>query len=196
MRFRINGGAWTSTTGEPERPGRRRLSVPRRGHRSGRQQLDQQRHRGDRRQHRADRRHAVLRQPRPTAAAPTRTPITQDGTFDLSLSGNTDANGTSVAYEVSTQRRRLVTSTTASQSGLADGDYQFRAVVTDPAGNSSTSNAIEVIVDNTAPTAGTLAFANLDRHRQQPTRRRSPQDGTFDLSLSGNTRRQRHQRRL
>ena len=55
--------------------------------------------------------------------------------------------------------------TTASQSGLADGDYQFRAMVTDPAGNSSTSNVIAVMVDNTAPTAGTLSFGNLDRQR-------------------------------
>ena len=74
----------------------------------------------------------------------------------------------------------------ASQSGLADGDYQFRAVVTDPAGNSSTSNAIEVIVDNTDPTAGTLSFANLTDSGSSDS---TPitQDGTFDLSLSGNT---------
>ena len=84
----------------------------------------------------------------------------------------------------------------ASQSGLADGDYQFRAVVTDPAGNSSTSNAIEVIVDNTdadrrdavlrqpRPTAA-AADSDADhpgRHlRSQPERQH---------------RRQRHQRGL
>ncbi len=51
--------------------------------------------------------------------------------------------------------------TTAAAAGLADGSYQFRAVVTDPAGNSSTSNAISVMVDTTAPTAGTLSFTNL-----------------------------------
>ncbi len=38
-----------------------------------------------------------------------------------------------------------------------DGDYKFQAVVTDPAGNSSTSNVIEVIVDNTAPTVPTIS---------------------------------------
>ena len=43
------------------------------------------------------------------------------------------------------------TATTASQSGLADGSYQFRALVTDAAGNSSTSNVISVVVDNSAP---------------------------------------------
>src|SRR5206468_6583876 len=39
--------------------------------------------------------------------------------------------------------------------------YQSRAVVTDNAGNSSNTAPIAVIVDNTAPTAGTLSFANL-----------------------------------
>ena len=62
----------------------------------------------------------------------------------------------------------------------------FRAVVTDPAGNSSTSNVIEVIVDNTDPIAGTLAFANLTDSGSSDS---TPitQDGTFDLSLSGNS---------
>ena len=41
------------------------------------------------------------------------------------------------------------TTTTASQSGLADGsdELHYRALVTD-AGNSSTSNVISVVVDN------------------------------------------------
>ena len=51
--------------------------------------------------------------------------------------------------------------TSAGQSGLVDGNYLFHAVVTDPAGNSSTTGPINVIVDNTAPDAGTLSFANL-----------------------------------
>src|SRR5207237_7383272 len=89
--------------------------------------------------------------------------ITQDGTFDLSLSGDSDANGVSVVYEVSTDGGLTWSPTAASQTTLADGDYRFHAVVTDPAGNSSTSNVIEVKVDNTAPLAGTLSFANLDR---------------------------------
>src|SRR5205823_13507193 len=86
-------------------------------------------------------------------------PVTQDKTFDLSLSGNEP--GTTVTYEKSLNGGTTWTSTTASQSGLADGDYKFHAIVTDPAGNSSTSNVIEVKVDNTAPVAGTLAFAGL-----------------------------------
>src|SRR5205085_10395177 len=61
----------------------------------------------------------------------------------------------------------------SSLSGLADGSYQFRAVVTDNAGNSSNTTAISVIVDNTAPTAGTLTFANLADSGHTDTERKS-----------------------
>src|SRR5262249_57377879 len=72
------------------------------------------------------------------------------------------------------------------KSDLEDGECLYYTRVTDRAGNSSTSNAIEVIVDNTKPVAGTLAFANLDDtgSSQSPAITR---DGTFDLSLSGNS---------
>ena len=71
-----------------------------------------------------------------------------------------------------------------AQSGLVDGNYLFHAVVTDPAGNSSTTGPIKVIVDNTAPDRGHAELREPDRHRQ---RRLDPvtQDGTFDLSLAG-----------
>ena len=71
----------------------------------------------------------------------------------------------------------------------------FRAVVTDPAGNSSTSNAIEVIVDNTDPTAGTLAFANLTDSGSSDS---TPitQDGTLRPQPERQRGCQRHQRRL
>src|SRR5213076_2500380 len=145
--------------GEPDDPGGWRLSVPRGGHRPGRQQLDQQRDRGRHRQHRAGRRDPVLCRWTLTDTGSSQSPaITQDGTFDLSLSGDTDTHGVSVAYQVSTDGITW-SPTTVSQTTLADGDYRFRAVVTDPAGNSSTSNVIEVVVDNTAPVAGTLSFA-------------------------------------
>src|SRR5262249_61512835 len=71
------------------------------------------------------------------------------------------ANGTSVAYQVSTNGGSSWSSTSATQTSLTDGDYLFRAVVTDPAGNSSTSNTIEVIIDNTKPVAPSItAFAD------------------------------------
>ena len=76
-------------------------------------------------------------------------PVTTDNTFNLSLTGN-DA-GTVVVYEVSTNGGLTWASTTAAQTALADGDYLFRAVVTDAAGNSSTTTAIEVRIDTAPP---------------------------------------------
>ncbi|BAV48106.1 Autotransporter-associated beta strand repeat protein [Mesorhizobium loti] len=111
--------------------------------------------------------------------------MTTDNTFDLTLSGQSDTNGiASVVYEKSTNGGSTWTSTAANQSGLADGDYLFHAVVTDSAGNASTTSAIEVKVDNTAPTAGTLSFSNLT---DSGTANTPPvtTDNTFDLTLSG-----------
>src|SRR5205823_2300094 len=67
-------------------------------------------------------------------------PVTTDNTFCLSSKCHKYTNVVSLAYEVSSDGGTTWTSTTASQSGLADGDYKFHAIVTDPAGNSSTSN--------------------------------------------------------
>src|SRR4029077_16011520 len=93
----------------------------------------------------------------------TPTPITTDGTFDLSLSGDTDPNeAASVVYQQNLNGGGWTDLPGSSLSGLADGSYQFRAVVTDNAGNSSNTAAISVTVDNTAPTAGTLSFVGLD----------------------------------
>src|SRR6185369_17974399 len=69
-------------------------------------------------------------------------------------------------------------------SDLADGSYQFRATVTDAAGNSATSNTISVVVDNTAPAAGTLSFSGLDDTGSANTPAVT-KDGSFDLSLTG-----------
>src|SRR5439155_4977923 len=72
-------------------------------------------------------------------------------------------------------------------SGLADGSYQFRAVVTDNAGNFSNTAAIAVIVDNTAPTAGTLTFAGLTDSGHTDTPTPITTDGTFNLSQRTDT---------
>ncbi|BAV48108.1 Uncharacterized protein MLTONO_3205 [Mesorhizobium loti] len=115
------------------------------------------------------------------------TPITQDGTFDLSLANDTDANGIdTVVYQQSLNGGTWSDLPSSSLSGLADGSYQFRAVVTDNAGNSSNTAAISVVVDNTAPVAGTLSFNNLtDTGHADATP--ITQDGTFDLSLANDT---------
>ena len=77
-------------------------------------------------------------------------PVTTDNSFNLALTG--PESGASIAYQVSLNGGAF-TNTTASQSGLADGNYQFRALVTDAAGNSSTSNVITVVIDSTPPAA-------------------------------------------
>src|SRR5439155_14570284 len=106
-----------------------------------------------------------------------------DRTCDLNRADDSDLNGVIVAYEVSTDGGATWTATTANQSSLTDGSYQFHAVVTDPAGNASTSNAIAVIVDNTAPVAGTLSFANLtDTGSADATPITT--DDAFDLTLA------------
>ncbi|MFM7198474.1 MAG: beta strand repeat-containing protein, partial [Chloroflexota bacterium] len=45
---------------------------------------------------------------------------------------------------------------------LSDGTYTIRALVTDLAGNQSTTSGIDVFVDTTAPTAGTLAIVETN----------------------------------
>jgi Ca2+-binding RTX toxin-like protein len=84
--------------------------------------------------------------------------ITNDRDFTLALTGN-DA-GSTVAYEVSVDGGAFH-STGATQAGLADGNYQFRAIVTDAAGNSATTAAVSVKIDATAPGAPSItAFSD------------------------------------
>ncbi|MES2113910.1 MAG: DUF4347 domain-containing protein, partial [Pseudomonadota bacterium] len=77
--------------------------------------------------------------------------ITNDNSFGLSLAGNEAGSG--VAYQMSTNGGANWTSTGATQSALADGSYQFRAQVTDSAGNSAATAAISVTIDTAAPAA-------------------------------------------
>src|SRR5205085_10033353 len=102
-------------------------------------------------------------------------------TFDLTLTGN--EAGSTVAYQVSTDGGTSWATTSAAQSSLADGTYQFRTVVTDEAGNSATSNAITVTVDTSAPAAGTLALTNFADSGASGTDFVT-QDKTFDLTRS------------
>uniref|UniRef100_UPI0018DEF452 Ig-like domain-containing protein n=1 Tax=Roseomonas rosulenta TaxID=2748667 RepID=UPI0018DEF452 len=72
--------------------------------------------------------------------------VTRDSTFDLSLTG-----ATALRYEVSTDGGSNWATTAAAQVGVADGSYQYRAVVADAAGNEATSNVVSVTIDTTAP---------------------------------------------
>ena len=117
------------------------------------------------------------------SGTPNTPPVTTDNAFDLSLAGQETAAGTTTVYQVSVNGGGFA-NTTANQSALADGSYQFRALVTDAAGNASTSNSIAVVVDNSAPAAGTLSFANLT-DSGTPNTPPVTTDNAFDLSLAG-----------
>jgi len=80
--------------------------------------------------------------------------ISSDNRFDLAVSGA--EAGATVAFEVSTDAGVAWAGTPAAQSGLADGSYLFRAVVSDRAANRTATDAVAVTVDRTAP-AGTPA---------------------------------------
>jgi hypothetical protein len=107
--------------------------------------------------------------------------ITQDKAFDLSLTGQ--EAGTTVVYQVSKDNGAW-TNTTANQTDLTDGVYQFKAIVTDVAGNSAEVLSAKVTVDNTAPVAGVLSFNNLTDTGISSTDLIT-QDKAFDLSLTG-----------
>jgi hypothetical protein len=77
--------------------------------------------------------------------------ISNDNSFGLSLTGN--EAGAGVVLQVSADGGAHWATTGATQSALADGSYQFRAQVTDTAGNSAATSAISVAIDTVAPNA-------------------------------------------
>ena len=65
-------------------------------------------------------------------------------------------------------------------------EWRAIATATDPAGNTSYTAAISVVVDNTAPTAGTLSFVDLVDSGRTSDATVVTTDKAFDLSLTGN----------
>ncbi len=108
--------------------------------------------------------------------------LSNDTSFSLSLTGS-EPGATSV-FEVSTDNGVTWTTTTASQTGLADGSYLFRAVVTDATGNVSTTATKSVTIDATAPAAGTLSLTGFDDTGASSSDGLTS-DSTFGLSVSG-----------
>ncbi|WP_337080821.1 biofilm-associated Ig-like repeat protein Blp1 [Acinetobacter pittii] len=108
--------------------------------------------------------------------------ITQDKNFNLKLEGQ--EIGSRVTYLVSTDDGKTWRETTVTQKDLVDGIYQFKAVVTDVAGNTSETAIQKVVVDTTAPQAGELTLAALTDTGISATDQIT-QDKTFDLKISG-----------
>jgi hypothetical protein len=108
--------------------------------------------------------------------------ISTDNSFDLSLGSQED--GATVVYQVSTDGGSNWSTTTTAQSNLSDGAYQFRAVVSDAAGNTANTNSISLTVDTAAPNAGTLSLINYTDSGTTNTDFISTSN-SFDLALSG-----------
>ncbi|MDC4613336.1 Ig-like domain-containing protein, partial [Acinetobacter baumannii] len=107
--------------------------------------------------------------------------ITQDKNFNLKLEGQ--ETGSRVTYLVSTDEGKTWQETTIAQKDLADGIYQYKAVVTDAAGNTSETAVQKVVVDTTAPQAGKLTLSDLNDTGVSATDQ-IMQDNSFTLKLA------------
>ncbi len=108
--------------------------------------------------------------------------ITQDKNFNLKLEGQ--ETGSRVTYLVSTDEGKTWQETTVVQKDLADGIYQYKAVVTDAAGNTSETAVQKVVVDTTTPQAGELTLSDLNDTGVSATDQIT-QDKNFNLKLEG-----------
>ncbi|MBN6523633.1 Ig-like domain repeat protein [Acinetobacter pittii] len=108
--------------------------------------------------------------------------ITQDKNFNLKLEGQ--ESGSRVTYLVSIDDGKTWQETTVAQKDLTDGVYQYKAIVTDIAGNTSETAIQKVVVDTTAPQAGELTLSDLTDTGVSATDQIT-QDKAFDLKVSG-----------
>ncbi|EXR90250.1 type I secretion C-terminal target domain protein [Acinetobacter baumannii 277047] len=108
--------------------------------------------------------------------------ITQDKNFNLKLEGQ--ESGSRVTYLVSTDEGKTWQETTIAQKDLTDGVYQYKAVVTDAAGNTSETAVQKVVVDTTTPQAGELTLSDLNDTGVSATDQIT-QDKNFNLKLEG-----------
>ena len=106
--------------------------------------------------------------------------LTNDKLFDLNLTGM--EAGSTVDYQV--RMGDTWTTTTAAQNNLADGTYQFRAVVTDAAGNQDTSNQVSVSLDASLPNKP--GIVSIDRNSGS-TQDRFTNDTTPVLTVTADT---------
>ncbi|MDC4789612.1 biofilm-associated Ig-like repeat protein Blp1 [Acinetobacter baumannii] len=108
--------------------------------------------------------------------------ITQDKNFNLKLEGQ--EIGSRVTYLVSTDEGKTWQETTIAQKDLTDGVYQYKAVVTDAAGNTSETAVQKVVVDTTTPHSGELTLSDLNDTGVSVTDQIT-QDKNFNLKLEG-----------
>ncbi|MBJ8435731.1 Ig-like domain repeat protein [Acinetobacter lactucae] len=107
--------------------------------------------------------------------------ITQDKTFDLKINGQ-EVNS-QITYWISKDEGKTWQETTVAQKDLTDGVYQYKAIVTDVAGNTSETAIQKVVVDTTAPQAGELTLSDLSDTGVSATDQIT-QDNNFTLKLT------------
>ena len=106
----------------------------------------------------------------------------QDNSFTLTLP-NREA-GASEVFQISSDGGSTWTTTTATQSGLADGTYRYRGNVTDTADNKATSAEWTVLVDRTAPGVPTLSLASGATGPNDPVTNQELTTGSGVLRIS------------
>jgi hypothetical protein len=92
-----------------------------------------------------------------------------------------------VLYQISTNGGSTWNTTTASQTALPVGSYQYRAIATDAAGNSSTTAAVSTtVLDGVAPLAPvlTLVADNVDPLQGSLTNGGATNDTTPTLTIT------------
>lgn len=88
-------------------------------------------------------------------------PVTNHDAFTLSIEGA--EAGAAVRYQVRADGQEGWTDLpSASLSGLQDGVYSYRGVVTDAAGNVSHTDPVTLTVDTAAPALGAITFGTND----------------------------------
>ncbi|MCY3125832.1 hypothetical protein ECE26_14640, partial [Acinetobacter baumannii] len=108
--------------------------------------------------------------------------ITQDQKLNFKLEGQ--ETGSRVTYLESTGEGQTLHSSTVGRTAVLDGIYQYKAVVTDAAGNTSETAVQKVVVDTTAPQAGKLTLSDLNDTGVSATDQIT-QDQNFNLTLEG-----------
>jgi len=95
--------------------------------------------------------------------------IGTDNAFVLNVASLQDATPITVSYQASSNGGSSWASSTTDLSGLSDGVYQYRALVTE-AGATTTSNIVTVVVDKTAPTSYSVSTASFNSALNSITR--------------------------
>lgn len=123
--------------------------------------------------------------------------ISNDNTFNLSIANGEKNSTTTFQQNINGSWQNV----DAKQQNLADGTYQFRAIISDVAGNSKITNEITVEIDTTADanptdviyknntvsgkaTAGSYAIV-YDKNGEVLGKSKVKADGTFSVEISG-----------